>query len=114
MPPTGIFDLRKRLKGMEYLSCEPCRDGTRKMDAVASLVSRLYATKPATPAVNFSYSSTERTVPTPAPAPVYVERPVQPVTPTYGATVFDRGAYRSVEECLNVAAAAHVPLVQCR
>jgi len=51
MPPTGMFDLRKRLKGMEYLSCEPCREGTRKMDAVAGLVSRLYATKPATPAV---------------------------------------------------------------
>lgn len=51
MPPTGVFDLRKRLKGMEYLSCEPCREGTRKMDAVAGPVSRLYATKPATPAV---------------------------------------------------------------
>ena len=51
MPPTGVFDLRKQLKGMEYLSCEPCREGSRKMDAVAGLVSRLYGTKPATPAV---------------------------------------------------------------
>lgn len=51
MPPTGVFDLRKRLAGMEYLSCEPCREGTRKMDAVAGLMSRLYATKPATSAV---------------------------------------------------------------
>jgi hypothetical protein len=62
----------------------------------------------------FSYSSTERTVPAPAPAPVYVERPVQPVPPTYVAPAFDRGAYRSVEDCLNAASAAHVPLEQCR
>jgi hypothetical protein len=51
MPPTGLFDSRKRWEGMEYLSCEPCREGTRKMDSVAGLMSRLYATKPATPAV---------------------------------------------------------------
>jgi hypothetical protein len=51
MPPTGVFDLRKRLAGMEYLSCEPCREGTRKMDAVAGLLSRLYAMKPGTPAI---------------------------------------------------------------
>jgi hypothetical protein len=51
MPPTGLFDLRTRWEGMEYLSCEPCREGTRKMDAVAGLMSRLYATKPGTPAI---------------------------------------------------------------
>jgi len=67
----------------------------------------------------FSYSSTERTVPAPAPAPVvertvYLERTGQPVTPSYGATAFDRGAFRSVTDCLNAAAAAHVPLEQCR
>jgi hypothetical protein len=53
MPPFAVFDLRKRWDSgaMVYLSCEPCREGTRKMDAVAGLISRLYATKPATPAV---------------------------------------------------------------
>jgi hypothetical protein len=53
MPPFAVFDLRNRWDSgaMVYLSCEPCRQGTRKMDAVAGLISRLYATKPATPAV---------------------------------------------------------------
>lgn len=36
---------------MVYLSCESCRQGTRKMDAVAGLISRLYATMPETPVI---------------------------------------------------------------
>ena len=57
-----------------------------------------------------SYSRTERTVPAPAPAtvverPVYVERP---------ATVFDPRAFPTVEDCLNAASAAQVPVAQCR
>lgn len=50
MPPVGAFDLRQRWAGMEYLSCEPCRLGTEKMDLVAGLFARLYSTGPATEA----------------------------------------------------------------
>jgi hypothetical protein len=48
MPPIGAFDFRKRWRGMEYLSCDPCREGTRKMDLVAGLFARLYAPRRAT------------------------------------------------------------------
>jgi hypothetical protein len=42
MPPISVFDNRHRLKGMEYLACEPCHSGTRALDQIAGLLCRLY------------------------------------------------------------------------
>ena len=42
MPPIAIFDNRDRPKGMEYLACETCHNGSRALDQLASLLSRAY------------------------------------------------------------------------
>lgn len=42
MPPITIFDNRRRPKGMEYLACDPCHNGTRALDLLAGLLSRMY------------------------------------------------------------------------
>jgi LTXXQ motif family protein len=40
-------------------------------------------------------------------------QPAYASAPTYSATTINRGAFRSVTDCLNAASAAHVPLDQC-
>ncbi len=42
MPPITVFANRQRLKGMEYMACQPCHDGTRALDQVAGMLCRLY------------------------------------------------------------------------
>lgn len=42
MPPITIFTHRLRLKGMEYLTCDPCHQGSRALDQVAGLLCRMY------------------------------------------------------------------------
>jgi hypothetical protein len=42
MPPIAIFDNRERPKGMEYLACSDCHNGTRSLDLLAGLLSRIY------------------------------------------------------------------------
>ncbi len=41
-PPITIFDDRWRPEGMEFGACSACHEGTREMDAVVGLVSRIY------------------------------------------------------------------------
>lgn len=41
-PPIGIFDGRKRPKGLEFPCCKMCHEGTRAMDNIACAMSRLY------------------------------------------------------------------------
>jgi hypothetical protein len=48
MPPMAVFDLKHRLKGMEYMACDKCHGGTRRLDQVAALYARLYSTTPST------------------------------------------------------------------
>ena len=40
-------------------------------------------------------------------------QPAYASAPTYSATTINRGAFRSVTDCLNAASAAHVPLYRC-
>lgn len=49
MPPITVFNNRQRWKGMEYLACGPCHAGTRSLDQVAGLLSRVYP-DPSSPA----------------------------------------------------------------
>lgn len=41
-PPLALFDLRDRPKGLEFGACEECHQGTREMDLIMSVFSRLY------------------------------------------------------------------------
>jgi len=41
-PPISIFDNRQRPKGLEFGSCEECREGSRAMDLVVGVMSRLF------------------------------------------------------------------------
>ncbi|MCA0245843.1 MAG: hypothetical protein LCH93_04415 [Proteobacteria bacterium] len=46
VPPKTVFDFKDRPKGMEFMQCEGCRQGTRKIDQVAGLMARMYSTSP--------------------------------------------------------------------
>jgi hypothetical protein len=48
VPPKTAFDFKHRPKGMEYMSCEPCRKGSERIDQVAGFFARLYSVKPGT------------------------------------------------------------------
>lgn len=41
-PPIGIFDGRRRPQGLEFPACYACHQGTRQMDQIASVLSRMY------------------------------------------------------------------------
>lgn len=42
-PPIAIFDLNWRPRGLEFTACHDCHEGTRKMDAIVAMLSRLLA-----------------------------------------------------------------------
>lgn len=42
MPPIAMFRARNRPKGLEFLSCAECNQGTKDADQVASMLGRLY------------------------------------------------------------------------
>lgn len=42
MPPIAMFDLRQRLKGLEFLACQPCNHGSKGLDQLMSLLTRAY------------------------------------------------------------------------
>jgi hypothetical protein len=41
-PPIAIFSLKKRPQGLEFSACADCHEGTRKLDLVAAVMSRIY------------------------------------------------------------------------
>ena len=42
MPPIAMFDGRQRPKGLEFLTCRDCNNGTRLSDMAASVLGRAY------------------------------------------------------------------------
>lgn len=42
MPPITIFNRRQRPKGLEFLACADCHQGTRILDQLASVYCRMY------------------------------------------------------------------------
>jgi hypothetical protein len=46
VPPRIAFNFKHRPKGMEYMSCDACAEGSRKLDQVAAFFVRLYSTTP--------------------------------------------------------------------
>lgn len=42
MPPIAMFELRDRPKGLEFLACHACNQGSKGIDQVMSLICRAY------------------------------------------------------------------------
>lgn len=42
VPPRGLFDGRWRPQGLEVSACDACHQGTREVDAVAAMISRVF------------------------------------------------------------------------
>jgi hypothetical protein len=42
-PPRIAFDFKRRPKGLEFMCCDDCADGSRRVDQVAALFARFYS-----------------------------------------------------------------------
>ncbi len=42
MPPITVCDLRLRPAGLEFLACNDCHEGTRKLDQIAGVICRSF------------------------------------------------------------------------
>ncbi|MFZ5779349.1 MAG: hypothetical protein ACOY4R_03945 [Pseudomonadota bacterium] len=45
-PPRIAFNAKRRPKGLEFMSCDDCADGSRRVDQVAALFARFYSVTP--------------------------------------------------------------------
>ena len=48
VPPRGVFNFKQRPKGLEFMCCTDCADGSRRTDQVAALFARFYSVSPGT------------------------------------------------------------------